>query len=107
MHEVIQQIIASEAEAKQIIAAARVEANRLLAQAREQAEAMRAIARHETQAEVGRIAEEAARAVALEKKARISHAATELEQHLRLDNTLRQRFVDEIVRCVCGLKEAA
>lgn len=102
MRDVIQKILVSEAEAKQLVAAARAEADGLVSGARKAAADLRARVDRETRAEVEQILAEAARTAEREQQARVAQATLQIEAEVRLDQTLRRRAVAEVVRCVCG-----
>jgi vacuolar-type H+-ATPase subunit H len=102
MRDVIQKVIASEAEAKQIVAAARSEGERVVSSARKRAEELRARVNRETRAEVEQLLDEASRGAERKKQECLARARVEIERHVRLESSLRQQAVAEVVRCVCG-----
>jgi vacuolar-type H+-ATPase subunit H len=102
MRDVIQKIIASEAEAKQLVASARAESERIVSEARKRAEALRARVNRETQAEAERILAGATRNGEREKAGRVALAAAEIKTQVRLEPFLREQAAAEVVRCVCG-----
>lgn len=103
MRDVIQRVIATEAEAKEIVAAARVEAQRIVSGARHQAEAVLDGAREEARQEAEQLLTAALRQAGQEKQERMARVRCEIEQEIRLDPEPRRRLVTEVIRVVCGL----
>ena len=104
MREVIEKIIATENEAKAIVDAAAAEADRLLAAAKERAGEVVEQARLEARREGARIVAEAARAAEEEKRLLLREAASRIESGIGIDGPTRERAVQAVVRCVCGLR---
>lgn len=104
MRDVIQKVIATEAEARRLIEAARAEAERITEAARKQGSENVARARQEARVEAEHLIEAAVRAAEQEKKTRVIRLAAEIETEVRLDETIRQQVVAGAVRCVCGLQ---
>jgi vacuolar-type H+-ATPase subunit H len=102
MRDVIQKVIASEAEAKRFVATARAEAERIVSDAQKQAEELRARVNRETRAEAEQMLDEASRGAERKKQECLARARVEIERHVQLESSLRQRAVAEVVRCVCG-----
>jgi vacuolar-type H+-ATPase subunit H len=102
MHDVIQQVIASEAEAREIVATARAEAERIVLHAKREAEELTARIRSETRADADLLLAAATRDAEREKQERLAHESSKIEIQVRLDPALRQRAVTEVIRCVCG-----
>ena len=102
MREVIQKVIATETEAKQLVAAARRDADQLVTQARLQARDWA----EQAQREAGLAAETilaAAEAEALREKAeRLARAAAEIKSYFRLNEAVKQQAVEAALSCVCG-----
>ena len=103
MREVIESVIASEAEAKEIVAAARKEAERVVANAKREAAELLASVRAEARAEAGQRVESAIRGAEQEKQERLSLAAAGIKCEISLHPAIHQRAVEEVVRCVCGM----
>lgn len=104
MHEVIQKVIAAEAEARRMVEAAKAEANRLLSEAQKKGQDLVAQARHESREEADSIVKSAVLAAEREKKERLARVACEIETEVRLDADIQQRAVTGAIRCVCGLR---
>ena len=102
MRDVIQKVIAAEAEAKRILGAGRAEGDRILSEARQQAQELAARSRQEARAEAGRILESAVQEAEGEKQKRLSRSIAEIEAQIHLDEATRQHAVDAVVRFVCG-----
>lgn len=102
MQEVIQRVIAAEAEAKQLVQAARTEAEQLLGGARVEARQLIEQAKREAQLEAERILAAAEAGARDEKKERLACAAKEIEASIRLDDATAQQAVEAAVRCVRG-----
>lgn len=103
MHEVIQKVIAAEAEARGMVEAAKAEANRLLSEAQKQGQDLIAQVRLESREEADRIVKAAVLAAEREKQERLARMACEIEAEVRLDADTQQRAVIGATRCVCGL----
>jgi vacuolar-type H+-ATPase subunit H len=103
MREVIQQVIATEAGAKQLVQAARADAERLLTEARQQAQATLENARQTARAEALEILAVAAAQAEQQKAERVNFATAEMEKQIHLDETMRQPAVEAAERCLCGL----
>jgi vacuolar-type H+-ATPase subunit H len=102
MRDVIQKVIATEAEAKRMVEAAKAEADRILFDAKKQGDDLAARARQETRAEAENVMEAALQAAEQEKRQRLARVTVEIETQVRLDDTTRQRAVAGAVRCACG-----
>lgn len=104
MREVIQQIIATEAEAKALVEAAKAEAERVLSEACTTGQEMIELARREARIEGERIVQEAVEAAEDEKRASLTRARAEIESQIRLNDEDYRQIVEGVVRCVCGLR---
>ena len=104
IREVIQSVIEAETQAKRLVAAAKAEAEVILPQAEKQSQELLRSVQQETRAEVERLAEEATRQAEREKNECLAHAAAGIEAEVRLDEISRQRAVESILLCVCGLR---
>lgn len=107
MRDVIQKVLLAETEAQRLLVEARLEAERIEAQARQEAEVIDARIQGEGRVEAERILEEAIRGGELEKQERLERATLEIRDQVRLPAALKQRAVEQVVRCVCGWQEAA
>ncbi len=102
MREVIQGLVEAEGEARRIVQAARAEADRLVSAAEQRALAMAATARREARAQAIQTIEAAVKAAQEEKRKRLEQAAAEVQSQVRMDEAVHDRFVEAVVRCVCG-----
>lgn len=102
MREIIQKVVTTEAEAKQLVEAARREASQLLDNARLRASEVI----EQAQRESGRLREAtlaAAEARARSEKAGLlAQAEAEIERTITLDEGLKEQMVSEAVKWVCG-----
>jgi vacuolar-type H+-ATPase subunit H len=104
MREVIQQIIATEDEAKAMVEAAGAHAERILSEARKKGQDMVERARQEARVEAESIVEAAVSDAEREKEATLALARTEIENRIQLDGESNRQAVEGVVRCVCGLR---
>lgn len=102
MRNVIQKVIATEAEASCMVEAARKEAGRLTSEAKKQAESLAALARQEARVETERIMAAALQEAEGEKQDLLARATFEMESQIRFDPGTRDRAVKAVIRCVCG-----
>lgn len=102
MREVIQQVIAAETEAKQVVQAARIEAGQLLASTRAQAREVIEAAQREAKLESERILAAAETDAIREKAEQLARAAKEIEMNIRLDAETARTIAEAAVRCVLG-----
>lgn len=102
MRDVIQQVIAVEAEAKCLVEAGRLERDRILSEAQQRGEELVSRTRREARADAGKMIETAVHEAEREKQECLARVAAEIEAQIRLDETTRQRAMEAIVRCVCG-----
>lgn len=104
MREVIQQVIATETEAKRMVQAARAKAEHSLTEARQAAQELMEHARQMARAESLEMLVAAEAQAGQQKAERVNLAAAEIEKQIRLDETTRQQAVEAAVRCLCGLE---
>jgi len=102
MRDVIQKVIATEAEAKRMVEAARAEADHILSGAQKAAEDLIARTRQEARVEAERMVEAAVRSGEQEKREHLSRTVAEIDTQVQLDEIAKQRAVAEAIRCVCG-----
>ena len=102
MRDVIQKVIATEAQARRMVEAARDEANHILSGAQKEAEDLIARTRQGLRAEAERLVEAAVRSAEQEKRERLSRIVAEIDTQVQLDEIAKQRAVAEAIRCVCG-----
>jgi len=102
MRDVIQKMVEAESQAKRAHDEAVTEAERLVAEARQKAKALLHQAEEEARTEAARIIEEARQAAEREKQERLAKAVSEIENQVRLDETVRLAATEAVVRCVSG-----
>jgi len=102
MRDVIQKVIATEAEAKSMVEAARTEAGRITAEAQKQAETLIGRARQEARVEMEKILATALQEAEREKQELLARATVEMESQIRFDQGTRERAAKAVLRCVCG-----
>lgn len=102
MREVIRKVIETEAEAKRIVEAAKTESGRISSDAQKQGQALRERTRQEARLAAAKMLEVAAQEAEREKQERLARATTEIETQVGLDEAMKQRAVEGVVRCVCG-----
>ena len=102
MRDVIQKILTTESEAKQLVQAARTEVEQLLSNVRLQARNLVEQAYQETKAEAENILAVAEAEAAREKAERLAGAAAEINATIRLEETTAQQAAQAALRCVCG-----
>jgi vacuolar-type H+-ATPase subunit H len=105
MRDVIQKIIATEAEAKQRVQAAKLEAERILSEARKRAQELVAVARQTARLDAEKMLATALQAAEAEKKNRLGSAAAEIETQVNVDETTVRQTAEAVVRCVCGFHQ--
>jgi vacuolar-type H+-ATPase subunit H len=103
MRDVIQKIIATEAEAKQRVQAAYSQAERILSEARKCAQEQVAAARQSARLDADKMLATAVQTAKAEKKQRLVRAAAEIETQVRVDEATARQAVEAVTRCVCGL----
>jgi vacuolar-type H+-ATPase subunit H len=99
---VIERIISTETEAKQIIEKVRAEADRILSDVEKKAQDMVARARQEARVEAEKLVAAAIDGAELEKQERLTRAISGIESQIRLEQADRERAAEGVVRCVCG-----
>lgn len=102
MQAVIQKVVATETEAKQLVQAARTEAGELLTSAHLQARRLVEAAHREARLETEKILGTAEAEAADEKQERLARAAREIDTNLRLDEATARQAVAAALRCIRG-----
>ncbi len=102
MHEVIQSVIATEAEANEIVATARTEANRIANEARQKRVNLVARVQAEARAEAERIVATAVEQAERELREGRERVAAELDIQLQIPPDIRESVIVAAMRCVCG-----
>ncbi len=104
MRDVIQKVMATEAEAKRMVLAARSEAERILSEAQKRAQELTTAARLAARLEAERILEPALQAAEAEKQERLVRSAAEIEIQVRVDEAAVRQAAQALARCVCGFR---
>lgn len=102
MRQVIQEVLAAEAEAKQLIEAAHDEAERLRAEAEKQAQEAIARRRAGARGEADQMVETAVGEAQREKRAQLEKMRAAIRQRDRLDPATSEAIVQGIVRFLTG-----
>ena len=102
MHEVIQNILKSEEDAKRLVHAAEVQADSILSSAQKKAQEIKSRTENEAQAEAQTILQDAIKAAEQEKNDLLRRIVTEIESSIRLDESTKERAVEAVLRCVRG-----
>lgn len=102
MREVIQKVMAAEAEAKQRVQAATAEAERIISAARGRAQDLVAAAGAAARAEADQILAGAVQSTATEKQQRLEAVTAEIETQVRVDETMVRQATEAVTRCLCG-----
>lgn len=105
MRDVIKNVIAAEAEARELVATAQTKAGRITSDAQKRSQDVVARAHLEARAGAEQILEAALKEAGREKQERLVQAAAEIETQVRLEEAVWQRAVAGAVRCVCGLNQ--
>jgi len=101
VRDVIQKIVATEAEAKSAVEEARAQADRILSEARRKARDIAAQANVEANTEAECIVAAAVEAADKEKEERLVRAAAKIDKQVGIDEAGRRRVVEKVVRCIC------
>jgi vacuolar-type H+-ATPase subunit H len=104
MRDIIQKVIAAEAEAKHILEKAREESDGILTHAQRQAQELTDRVRREARLEGEQMLAAAAQEAEREKQECLARGAAEIVTQVRLEEALMQRAVRAVVRSVCGLR---
>jgi vacuolar-type H+-ATPase subunit H len=102
MNDVIQKVVATEAEAKRMVLAAKSEADRILSAAQKRAQELTATARKDVQLEAQNILAQAMAEAEKNQQARLASVAAGMEKQVYLDAAARRQAVEAVIRCVCG-----
>ena len=102
MHDVIQKIMSTEAEARRMVQTAKTEAEQILAEARKRAQELTAAARKDVQIKCQGILLALTQEAEKDKQTSLALAAAGIEKQVSISETTKQRAVAAVVRCVCG-----
>lgn len=105
MQQVVQEVIAAEAQARSIVERARLERDQLMADARRQAQELAAQATRAALDESRRALAAAHEAAELEKQTRLARSAADIKARIRLEETDLQAAVTGIIQCVSGQRQ--
>ena len=103
MRDVIEKVMATEAEGRQLVETAKNDAEQILANARFQGRLLVERANQESRLEAEDILEKAVDEARREKAESLARAANEVKSEVCIDEATKQRLVDASVRCLRGL----
>lgn len=103
MRDVIEKIVSTENEAKEIIEKAKSLRDQILSDARRKSQEIIDRARQEAIAEADNIINAAVEAAEMEKQMKLTHAAKDIENRFTLKQETRKALIDLIIRQVCRL----
>ena len=107
MRDVIQKVIASEAEAKHRVQAARSEAERVLSEAQKRAQEMVATARQTARREAEKVLADAMPAAEAQQRQQLTRVADEIERQVSVDPVTIQQVAEAVTRCVGGFNQSS
>lgn len=102
MHEVIQQVLATESQAKLLVQEATTRAGTILSDAHRQAEEVRERTRGEVKAETAAILQTTLQTAEQSKREQLARVAAEIESRYRLAPSTREQAVTAVIKCVIG-----
>ena len=105
MRDVIQKIVAAENQAKRIIEEVRAQADRILSEARRQAQDISTKAYQDAGREAQDIVAEAAREAEGARQKSLEKALASIEQEVVIEEDLKRKIIEEVVRHVCLARE--
>lgn len=101
MRDVIQKIIVTETEAKQLVETAKAERDRILSDAQKKTDGIMRQTLQDIRAETERIMAAALEEGEREKQEKLAGIISEIENQIRIDETLKELVVEKIIRSVC------
>jgi vacuolar-type H+-ATPase subunit H len=107
MHEVIQRVLETEAEAKRLVEAAKAEAEGMLRKAREEARETSVRARQTARVESEKFLQLSTLQAASEREENLARGREKVRTRSGLDSSVIQSLVEGVVRCVCLEPEPA
>ena len=107
MHEVIQRVLASEAQGKKILAEATAEAERLVANAHAKAQELLAQTRAAARRDAEDIVRGAVKSAERQREQHLTRVAEQLRNQVQLEPDFLEQVVQAAVSCVCGAAPAA
>lgn len=102
MREIIQKVVATEGEAKQLLQASRMAADQLLERAQAQARALVEQARVDARRAAAQLLEAAEGQAQQDKTALMTRATAEIQTSISLDDTTRRQIAEAAARFVAG-----
>lgn len=103
MHEVIQQVLQAEEEAKRIVDQARAEAERIVATAQRQAQELTASEKQAAEAEALRIVNSTVQEAERDRQQELARVEKDINTQVQVQPDAREKAIASAVRCVCGL----
>ena len=107
MRDVIQRIVATEAEARQKVQAAKAEAERIMFEARKGAQELVAKARQSSRLEADAVLAAALRLAEAERSQRLAGATAAIEVQVTVEEATVRQAVAAVTRCVCGFHQTS
>jgi vacuolar-type H+-ATPase subunit H len=101
VREVIQKLIATEQEARDILERARQECDAIVRHAQARAQEILQTAQQQARMEADQLLQTARQQAAAEEREGLARADAEIESQMQLNPIVRQRAVRAVVRCVC------
>jgi vacuolar-type H+-ATPase subunit H len=105
VREVIQKLIAVEEEAKDIVKKAQEAGAKVVQEARDKTAEIIDRSRAEVRLEAERVLQAAAERTSADEQGLLTREDAEIESAIRLDPAARQRAVQAVVQCACGLSQ--
>ncbi len=102
MRDVIQKIIVTETEAKQLVETAKAKRDQTLSDAQKKADGIMRQTLQDIRAETERIMAAAMEEGEREKQEKLTGIISEIESQIRIDETLKELVVEKIIRSVCS-----
>lgn len=102
MHVIVQKVLQTEAEAKQLVELARAEGECIVSGARKQAEELVARARQEAQNESQELIESARRRAEQERQQVLALTLAAIQAQVCVEEPLLREVIDAAARCVSG-----
>jgi vacuolar-type H+-ATPase subunit H len=102
MREIIQSLVAAEAEAQRIVQSGQEEAERLLAEAEKRAQTILSTARSEARLEGERLVRAAVEESQESKRQQLQKARAEIQERVQLDAPTREALIQAVVGFVCS-----
>lgn len=101
MRDVIQKVIATETEAKQLVEAAKAERDQILSDAQKKADEIMRQTLQTVRSEAEKIMTAAIEEGEREKQEKLAGIIAEIDSQIRIDETLKEQVVEKIILSVC------